>query len=261
MFQLKSKILEEMKEFIMKLINSIETVYLKNTCHVCKYSTYRLNNFKKHLTKTKHITNINAYNNNLEIIKLKEEINITNSNINSNNKYINNSVDNSVDNSTNTFNFNINLVPFGKENIDNISHKKMLRILLTANSAITELIKHIHCNKERPENLNIYMSNIKNETVKTYNGEIWNNNEAKIVIQKLVSNMVTNYEIIFKKCKKLKKKNELDDPDNIFTDDFIRKCEQIYEENDFVVIAKEKYNEIKYLLCDIKELKKIIDKK
>ncbi len=270
LFNLSEKKSIEIKIYIDKLINEIHKKILNNTCHDCKYSSYKNEHFDIHINSKKH--NIMIKNTELEINKLKERIEElekeknknSDSNINANSSNHNN-IANHANNTTNsnnatnsnntTINITINTVPFGKEDITNIPHKDMIKILTKSYNSIIEMIKYLHCNVNLPENHNIYVSNKKREETKTFDGHIWNTNKANIIIDELVENIIKYIEIIFYKCKELKEKNELDDPQNKFNDKFIKKYEDILDEEfDHVHEAKKSYSEILYILYDVKEL-------
>lgn len=257
LFILPEKKLIEFKRFIDKLIIEIYNKILFNTCHYCEYSTYRNETFKYHVDSKLH----NIMIKNSDINKSNEDLNTNIKNVDINNTLLNssqNSLQNSSHNvikTTNITNININPVPFGNEDIYNIPHKDMINILTKCYNSIIEMIKYLHCNVDKPENHNVYVSNIRREETKTFNGKMWNTNKANLVIDKLVSNIVKYIEIIFEKCKELKENNELDDPQNKFNDAFIKKYEDIlFEKFDEVLIAKKSYTEILYILYDVKEL-------
>ncbi|RYZ26970.1 MAG: hypothetical protein EOP01_08290, partial [Propionibacteriaceae bacterium] len=58
-------------------------------------------------------------------------------------------------------NLNINLVVFGKEGVENISHKDLVAILTSKTSVIESLIEKINCNPDKPQYHNIYYSDMK----------------------------------------------------------------------------------------------------
>jgi hypothetical protein len=100
-----------------------------------------------------------------EITQLKTQI-ITNSTTN-------NTTNNITNNVNNTNNYNIQLVAFGKEDKDSMTNKEIFNILRKGFSSIPELVKAIHFNEERPENHNIYISNMRDNYVMVYDGDKW----------------------------------------------------------------------------------------
>jgi hypothetical protein len=81
---------------------------------------------------------------------------------------INNISDNSV-NSHNTHNTNYiktqnNIIlNFKNEDLSYITSDDKIKILNVGYDSLLELVKHVHCNKEHPENNNIYVSNLKSK--------------------------------------------------------------------------------------------------
>jgi len=136
----------------------------------------------------------------MEIIKkqneeLKSKIeNIGNiSNIGNQNTSIvnNNTINNTIVDNTNTNNNNItiNLVAFGKENIESVlSNNECARILRRGINSIPELIKWVHFNKDIPQYNNCYISNLRDNNAHIYNGEQW----LLIPRDTLISDLIEN---------------------------------------------------------------------
>jgi vacuolar-type H+-ATPase subunit I/STV1 len=70
-------------------------------------------------------------------------------------------------------NFNIKIVAYGKENLDRITEKDFRRILNRGMNSVPELVKKIHFDKNYPENHNVYISNLRDSYVLTYDGNTW----------------------------------------------------------------------------------------
>jgi uncharacterized C2H2 Zn-finger protein len=70
-------------------------------------------------------------------------------------------------------NYNIKIVAYGKENIDRITEKEFKRILNRGMNSVPELVKKIHFDKNVPENHNVYISNLRDSYVLTYDGNTW----------------------------------------------------------------------------------------
>ena len=111
-----------------------------------------------------------------------EMINIKQNNTNINHGNIDNSTNKTIDNSTNNT-ININLVAFGKENYDNLTEKDYKNIINKGYKSIQELVKMMHFNKNRPENHNIYISNIRDTYVIVYDGSDWKLRTRKEAIE------------------------------------------------------------------------------
>ena len=118
--------------------------------------------------------------NELEFVLKKTKI--VNNNKNTNN--IKNT--NTNTNSHNTQ--NITLLAFGKEDYSFITNNELKQILNKGHQSIPELIKHVYFNNKKPQNSNIYISNIKDQYVMVYNGHKWELNKKDKPINDLLEN-------------------------------------------------------------------------
>ena len=119
-----------------------------------------------------------------EMMELKQEISqLKKSNKNINKGTINNSVDNS--NNINNNVINIQLVAYGKEDYDKLTEKEYKIIINKGFKSIQEAVKSLHFNKNRPENHNIYISNIRDNYVMIYDGNKWELRNRKETIEEL----------------------------------------------------------------------------
>jgi len=101
--------------------------------------------------------------------QLKKEIANKNSAINSNNINSNN-----TNNQQNIIkHLNINLVAHGKEDLSFINEERLKTIFYKGFKSIENLTEIVHFDKNRPENHNIYISNIKDTYVMKYDGDDW----------------------------------------------------------------------------------------
>jgi len=108
---------------------------------------------------------------NKELKKFKEQnINVTNNN----NNIINN---NQV--------YNVHLVAFGEEDRESIKNSEIFNMLRKGFSSVPELVKAIHFNKERPENHNIYISNMRDNYVMVFDGDKWELRDRAETIENL----------------------------------------------------------------------------
>jgi hypothetical protein len=88
---------------------------------------------------------------------------------NTNNKLINHNTQ--INNNNNNC---IKMVPFGKENLEEIVPDSVCRaILLRGMNAVTQLSKYVHFNKDIPECNNVYVSNMRDNLARTYDGNDW----------------------------------------------------------------------------------------
>jgi len=112
-----------------------------------------------------------------ENLKLKNELAIkNNTTINNTNTGTMNTIENqnNTNNQQNNIkNLHINLIAHGKEDLSFITEDHLKKILYKGFKSIENLTQIVHFDKNRPENHNIYISNIKDTYVMMYDGEDW----------------------------------------------------------------------------------------
>ena len=80
-----------------------------------------------------------------------------------------------INNSNNTINVqnNIKLLSYSDTDRSHITDKDILKCLSHSNFCIPHLIEKIHFDVNKPENHNVYISNLKNKYVMIYDGDKW----------------------------------------------------------------------------------------
>ena len=68
---------------------------------------------------------------------------------------------------------NIKLLSYGNTDMSHLTDKDYMKCLNHSNFCVPYLIEQIHFDPQKPENHNIYISNIKNNYVMLYNGDKW----------------------------------------------------------------------------------------
>ena len=81
---------------------------------------------------------------------------------------------------------NIQILAYNKSDISHLTDNDYLRCLKHSNFCIPHLIKEIHFNPKKPENHNIYISNLKNNYAMVYDGNKWNIKDRDESIQNLI---------------------------------------------------------------------------
>ena len=81
---------------------------------------------------------------------------------------------------------NINILAYNNTDISHLTDKDYLKCLKHSNFCIPHLIEQIHFNPKKPENHNIYISNLKNNYVMVYDGIKWNIRDRDESIQNLI---------------------------------------------------------------------------
>ena len=81
---------------------------------------------------------------------------------------------------------NINILAYKNTDISHLTDTDYLRCLKHSNFCIPHLIEKIHFNPKKPENHNIYISNLKNNYAMVYDGGKWNIKDRDESIQSLI---------------------------------------------------------------------------
>lgn len=123
---------------------------------------------------------------------------------------------------------NIKILAYKNTDISHLTDQDYIQCLNRSNMVIPNLIKKIHFNPKKPENHNIYISNIKNKYIMVYDGDKWNlsnQNETiedlidtnEIVIEQKLEEWIENgreYPAIMKKFNRYLEKKEKDEVKN-----------------------------------------------
>lgn len=161
---------------------------------------------------------------NKEIEELKQiSSNVINNKINTDNSIKNINVQNIVNNNNHIQNnISIDLLAFGKENMDFITPDMWEVIFGKGFMSVPEFIACVHFNKDHPENHNIYISNLRDKHLLIYDGDKWvmrmSNEAIEDLINHKTDNLIDKYiewepvlsESIKKKFARFKN-NELDE--------------------------------------------------
>ena len=79
----------------------------------------------------------------------------------------------------------INLVPFGKEDINQITESEYRRILIRGMNSVPAFVEKLHFDKNKPENHNVYISNMRDDYVLVYDGIKWRLKNRDDTLQQL----------------------------------------------------------------------------
>jgi len=81
---------------------------------------------------------------------------------------------------------NIKLLSYSETDRSHLTDKDILKCLKHSNFCIPHLIEKIHFDKKKPENHNVYISNLKNKYVMIYDGSKWICNDREDQINSLI---------------------------------------------------------------------------
>lgn len=73
----------------------------------------------------------------------------------------------------NTINYNIQLLNYNQTDYSHLTEKDYFKCITDCNHCVKTLIEKVHFNDNKPENKNIYISNIKNKYVMLYKNNKW----------------------------------------------------------------------------------------
>jgi uncharacterized C2H2 Zn-finger protein len=155
--------------------------------------------------------------------------------INSHNNINTNNINN------NTLNNVVNINVFGKEDLSHISNETYKQIFRRCKNSVPAFIKIKHFSSKKPENSNVYISDLKGHYAVLYNGEQWNIEDKNEMLQNLYD---TNCGQLMDKYEDLK--DELDEVTVRKYNRFVETMDEPETENN----AKE---EIKKILYNDKE--------
>jgi hypothetical protein len=177
---------------------------------------------------------------------------------NCNNKTINNinninNTNNGTINNNNNNNININLNAFGKESLDNITEKEILKILNKAYMAIPLALKTIHFDKI--ENRNLFQPNKNKQYVSVYDGKDWVYKKIESVSDTVSNNMSVILEEWFEEYKTKLKKSKQNTIQNMLEDYNNGNLEERFNE-DFKLFLMSYSTKIKEMVN--KEIDKLI---
>ena len=86
----------------------------------------------------------------------------------------------------NTNTNNIKILAYKNTDISHLTDKDFMYCLNRSNMCVPHLIKKIHFNPKKPENHNVYISNIKNKYAMVYDGNKWNLSNQNETISDLI---------------------------------------------------------------------------
>ena len=82
-------------------------------------------------------------------------------------------------------NNNIQLLAYKNTDISHLTKKDYINSIKKMNFCVKYLIEKVHFNPDKPENMNIYISNLKNKYIMIYDGQTWTARDKKTEIDNL----------------------------------------------------------------------------
>jgi len=164
-----------------------------------------------------------------------------------------NNINNTINNTANNQQINININAFNKTDMNFLSDDEIKSILNKGYKAVENLVEIVHFDKNRPENHNIYISNIKDNYVLLYNGQEWKRYDRENIIEDLYND---RSGFLSEKYTNMHKNNQINDA-------IIRKFGGYCDKMDDDDVSDEIKNELKLILYNnrkiIEETKRIAE--
>jgi hypothetical protein len=211
----------EKEELLTKLLNGLEEIKLQNkqfaeqNKQIVEQNKQFAEKFNKMETNN---TNSNNTNCNTANIKQFNQLNNVNNNV------------------------KINLLAFRQEDLSYIKDDIYKKILNKGFKSVPTLVEHIHFNKNKPENNNIYISNMRDKHILVYDGNDWKLKEKDEILQQLVDDKA---DILSEKFEELLEK--LDEPT-------IKKFKRFLEQKDEDCVISDIKDDLKLLLYNNKKI-------
>jgi hypothetical protein len=211
---------QEKEDLMTKLIKEKEEQNIK-----MEDQNNKIKEIEKNLAdKDKKMEEILATMKNMEKIIKNGTIN----NIQNAEKIQNNTLNNTVN--------NINIIAYGKEDLSHILETDYRRILNKGFKSVPAFVESVHFNKKKPENHNVYISNMRDNHALVYDGKEWQLQERDNVLQDMIDNKT---EILHQKFDQIV--NDLDE----FT---VRKFRRFLNESDDNAVINSIKKDLKLLL-------------
>ena len=154
-----------------------------NQCKYCEKVLSRSDNLARHYKKCKEKIKTDQANQYMEeLVKLLNEkddkISKYDQELEEKNKQINELIQKAgIQNSgtiVQNIQNNIKLLAYNKTDISDLTEKDFIRCFNHNNMCVPHLLKRIHFNRKKPENHNVFLSNLKSGYIMLYDGKQWN---------------------------------------------------------------------------------------
>ena len=150
-----------------------------NRCKYCDKEFSRVDSLTRHFKTCKDKKKTDEANENmLELVKLlNEQKQEFKTELEKKNNQIDELIKKAgINNSTITQNIqnNIKLLAYDKTDISDLTEKDFIKCFNHNNMCVPHLVKRIHFNPKKPENHNVFISNLKSGYIMLYDGKKWN---------------------------------------------------------------------------------------
>ena len=187
-----TKLTHDTTELTQDTTELTQDIKKKFECKFCKKSFSRYDSLNRHLKTCKEKKEEEEVKESMtELVKL---LNKQNDDLKQELKKRDEQIDelikkSGINNSNNTINIqnNIKLLSYRDTDISHLTDNDILKCLDHSNLCIPHLIEKIHFDINKPENHNVYISNLKNNYVMIYDGIKWNLKDRDEEISNLIN--------------------------------------------------------------------------
>jgi hypothetical protein len=118
-----------------------------------------------------------------------------------NNNKKSNTLNNTIigDNNINNIN-NITINAFDNTSLDYLTNDEIYECLKTMSDSYVRVLEKIHFNKNNPENQNIYISNLRMDTMRVFNGNLWTTTDKEETLVKICDNFTSIFDDFIGYC-------------------------------------------------------------
>ena len=168
---------------IVELHKNPQNSTFSNQCKYCEKIFSRSDSLARHYKKCKEKIKTDQANHYMqELVKLLNEkddkISKYDQELEEKNKQINELIQKAgIQNSgtiVQNIQNNIKLLAYNKTDISDLTEKDFIRCFNHNNMCVPHLLKRIHFNRKKPENHNVFLSNLKSGYIMLYDGKQWN---------------------------------------------------------------------------------------
>ena len=139
----------------------------------------------------------------------------------------------------------IKIIAYGKEDLSYITNENYRLILNKGFKSVPHLVEYIHFNQNKPENHNIYISNMRDNLVLIFDGIDWQLKERDDILQDMIDN---NADILYDKFEELV---------DTLDEGTIKKFKRFLDEKDQDRVIDQIKKDLKLMLYNNKKIKEI----
>jgi len=116
-----------------------------------------------------------------------------------NNKNTTNNTNNTITGNNNNIN-NIAINAFNNTKLDCLTNDEIYECLKTMSDSYVKALEKIHFNENNPENQNIYISNLRIDTMRIFNGNLWTTTDKEEILVKICDNFTSIFDDFIGYC-------------------------------------------------------------